>query len=226
MVLGIKNRTENWKTARCLSPFFEDRAARLARRLGETQTPPTANVKLELYWKGVRDWCSGRNKRESEERLVGSCRRLFPDLRERIERYSGFRYLRDGNYEVSSENQRARLLTNLVNTEIDIVLESPGRLYIGEAKYKSGFHADGKLVLVHQLVRQYVTATVLVDVLGCDREIVPFVVVEATGSGPSPKGDAWESGWRPHQVRFMVEQGWMSAENCLTWDALATVASE
>ena len=226
MVLGIKNRTENWKTARSLALFFGDRSARLAGRLGKPQTTPAADVKLELYWKGVRDWLSGGNKDEAEDHLLRSCRRLFPDLRKQIERYGGFRDLRDGNYEVASENQRTPLRNNLANTEIDIVLESPRRLYIGEAKYKSGLHADGKLVLVHQLVRQYVTAKVLVDVLGCDKEIVPFVVVDATGRGPGPKRDAWGSGGWPHQVRFMVEQGWMRPGNCLTWDALATMASE
>ena len=226
MVLGIENRTENWKTAQSLALFFGDRAARLAGRLGEPQTTAVDDVKLELYWKGVRDWLSGENKVEAEDQLVRSCRRLFPDLRKQVERHRGFRGLREGNYEVSSENQRTPLLNNLANTEIDIVLESPRRLYVGEAKYKSGFHASGKLVLVHQLVRQYVTAKVLVDVLGCDKEIVPFVVVDASGRGPGPKRDAWARGRQPHQVEFMLEQGWMSAENCLTWDALAAIASE
>ena len=70
------------------------------------------------------------------------------------------------------------------------------------------------------------TAKVLVEVLGCDKEIVPFVVVDATGRGPGPKRDACGSGRWLHQVRFMVEQGWMRPGNCLTWDALAMMASE
>ena len=188
MVLGIENRTENWKTARCLWPFFGDQAVLLARRLGESRATPAADVKLELYWKGVRDWCAEENKQECEERLVETCRRLFPDLRQRIQQYGRFRDLRAGNYEVLSEHQRARLVTNMVNTEIDIVLVSPERLYIGEAKYKSGFHASRKLVLVHQLVRQYVTAKVLVDVLRCDQEVVPFVVTEGTEGRPGVQG--------------------------------------
>ena len=212
MVLGIKNRTENWRTARCLRPFFDDRAVSIAQRLGEPQGTPTAKVSLELYWKGVRDWCAGRNKQQREEQLVGSSRKLFPDLRQRIEGYGHFRDLSDGNYEISSDTYRSRLVTNLVNTEIDIVLESPGRLYIGEAKSESNFHADGKLVLVHQLVRQYVMASVLVDVLRCSREIVPFVVVDRT-----------RGSW-PHQVQFMIAQRWMSEDNCLTWDDLQAMA--
>ena len=218
MVLGIDNRTENWKTARCLWPFFVDRAAcwALARRLGEAQATPTTEVNLELYWKGVRDWCAGRNKPQCEERLVESCRQQFQDLRQRIQRYGHFRDPRDGegNYELLSEKHRSKLVTNLLNTEIDIVLESPRRLYIGEAKSESSFHASGKLVLVHQLVRQYVMAKVLVDVLECGREVVPFVVVDSTRARKS------------HQVQFMVAQGWMSQENCLTWNALHTMAEE
>ena len=229
MVLKIENRTENWKTARCLQPFFGDLSVRLACELGEPLSTPTADVKLELYWKGVRDWCAAEGgKQKCEGRLVESYRKLFPDLRQRIERYGRFRHLcpRHYDYEVSEVSTRALLVNNLVNTEIDIVLESPKRLYIGEAKYKSGFHADGKLVLVHQLVRQYVMAKVLVDVLGCDREVIPFVVTEGAWGGSRAKGDVGKLAEPPHQVRFMLCQGWMSARNCLTWDALARMASE
>ena len=218
MVLGIHNRTENWKTARCLWPFFVDSTAclALARRLGEPQSTPAAGVNLELYWKGVRDWCAGKNKPQCEDRIVESCRQQFQDLRQRIQRYRRFRDLRgdEGNYELSSEEHRPKLVTNLINTEIDIVLETPRRLYIGEAKSESSFHASGKLVLVHQLVRQYVMAKVLVDILGCGREVVPFVVVDNT------------RGRRAHQVQFMVAQGWMSPENCLTWNVLHEIAKE
>lgn len=226
MVLGIENRTENWKTARCLSPLFGDRAVRLARRLGESRATPTVDVKLELFWKGARDWCAGKKKQECEEQLVESCRRLFPDLRQRIEQYGCFHDLRAGNYEVLSEDKRAQLVTNLTNTEIDIVLVSPESLYIGEAKYKSGFHASGKLVLVHQLVRQYVMANVLVDVLRCNRKVVPFVVTEGTEERPGSKAKARQQSPRSHQVRFLIDQNWMNAGNCLTWNAVTKMAAE
>ena len=216
MVLSIENRTENWRTARYLWPFCGERAIRLACRLGEPQNTPAADVKLELYWKGVRDWCAGRNKAQCEERLVESCRQQFQDLRQRIGRYGHFRPLRDGegNYAISSEEHRTKLVTNMLNTEIDIVLESPTRLYIGEAKSESSFHASGRLVLVHQLIRQYVMAKVLVDVTGSGREVVPFVVLDGT------------RGRLSHQVRFMVAQGWMRSENCLIWDTLQELARE
>ena len=212
MTIRIENRTENWKTAQSLSPLFGERAVFLARKLGEARTTPASDVRLELFWKGARDYCVGKNKEERKERLVASCRKLFPKLRKRIEAFDGFRDLRDCNYDIASEEQTKRLLNNLLNTEIDVVVKSPGRLYIGEAKFKSGFHADRKLVLVHQLVRQYVMASVLIDVTGSEQEVVPFVITEKC----SPSD----------QVRFMMQTCWMKPCNRLTWDNVAALASE
>ena len=95
---------------------------------------------------------------------MSSCRRLFPKLRDKIRTFDGFNVIQPHNYDIASGDQRQRLLNNLLNTEIDVVVKSPERLYIGEAKYKSGFHADGNLVLVHQIVRQYVMARLLIHV--------------------------------------------------------------
>ena len=66
---------------------------------------------------------------------------------------------------------------------IDIVLETTNRLFIGEAKLESALGSDSDHVLVHQLIRQYVMAHILLDVLVNravydSREVVPFVVVE------------------------------------------------
>ena len=47
-------------------------------------------------------------------------------------------------------------MNSLLGTEVDVVLETPKHLFIGEVKHESTFEADGKLVLVHQLMRQYV----------------------------------------------------------------------
>ena len=215
-VLEIENRTENWKTAHRLSPFFGADAAQLAYKLGEPPSTLPSTVKLELFWKGVRDWRAAKttkkDKRECNARLVESCRHQFKILRRDICRSKLFRELDVPNYAISSEAHRAQLITNLTNTEIDIVVESPDRLYIGEAKFLSSFDADGGLVLVHQLVRQYVMATVLLDVLGCSREVIPFVVTNETyvvGSNRCPR-----------QLTFMVRQGWMTESRFLTWDEL------
>ena len=216
MVLGIPNRTENWKTARCLSPFFGAGAAELAYKLGEPRSTPRPKVKLEFFWKGVRDWRACNAEKDGREAsvddLVECCRRQFRNLRRDICRCNLFDKLKDCNYAVSSETYRDQLITNLTNTEIDIVLESPKRLYIGEAKFKSSFGANGSLVLVHQLVRQYVMAKVLLEVLKCSREVVPFVVTDREYSTSSKRC--------PHQLKFMVQRGWMDEAHFLTWNAL------
>ena len=73
-ILEIENRTENWKTARYFSPFFEDEAAgiRLAKRLGAPQSTEQSEVQLELFWKGMRDYVhqGERNTREFSQNLV------------------------------------------------------------------------------------------------------------------------------------------------------------
>ena len=74
--------------------------------------------------------------------------------------------------------------------------------------------AVSKYVLVHQLIRQYVMAKILVDIRGEGHQVVPFLVTEEGASA------------RTHQVRFMVERGWMAPSHMLTWtDVRNLVAS-
>lgn len=208
MALGIVNRTENWKTARSLSPLFGDKAHLLAQRLGEQQPE---NVSLELFWKGARDYCAQEDREAARERLFAGCEQ-FGSLRQRVEEFDGFQELQPHNYDFSSDHTE-QLVDNLVNTEIDIVLESSQKLYIGEAKVESGFDAASKYVLVHQLIRQYVMAKILVDIRGEGRQVVPFLVTEEGASA------------RAHQVRFMVEQGWMEPSHMLTWTDVRNLAA-
>ena len=114
MVLEIKNRTENWKTARSMSSMFGDGAVHLARRLGEARETRPADVKLELFWKGVRDHRArpDTDKQQFDKELVGSYRCSFEDLGKRIEDYGGFRP-RARNYDVSNEHE-SMLVNNLV----------------------------------------------------------------------------------------------------------------
>ena len=68
------------------------------------------------------------------------------------------------------------------------------------------FSADKSLLLVHQLIRQYVTASLLVDRLECEIEVVPFLIV-----CDREKSKQYE------QVKFMCNQGWLREENILEW---------
>lgn len=213
-ILGIKNRTENWKTARTFAPFFnsETLKRKLVRKLEPSDAYPKY-VKLELFWKGMRDYMYAKGGKEpTADKLANIYNqpRLFRDLRSQIKEFQpkGVQQLRlpeDLNYRAESKHAKSDLRNNLANTEIDIVLETPKHLYIGEAKHEMGFGRDGSLVLVHQLIRQYVMAKVLVDLRDTGQEIVPFIV--------------WRGAKRqmPAQVQFMVKQGWLKQDNILTW---------
>ena len=209
-ILDIRNRTENWKTARSLSGLFGERAVHLAIRLGEPADTDPASVHLELYWKGVRDYCYQEGKQLSTEATARLYRCLFPRLRGEVKNYGGFRGLQNDNYAISTKDQKSNLVNNLFHTEIDVVMETPGRLYIGEAKYKTGFHAASKLVLVHQLIRQYVTAKMLVAMVGLDKEVIPFVI------GGNEKQD---------QVKFMIWSRRMREDHVLSWEEVEAMVN-
>ena len=111
------------------------------------------------------------------------------------------------DYEPGGENGESRLTNNVLGAEIDVVLETPDDLFIGEVKHEYAFGADGKLVLVHQLIRQFATATILLRLAGKDKEVVPFVV-----------GDSADYLKKTSQVRFMIFQGWLKEANVLNWE--------
>ena len=218
-ILGITNRTENWKTALYFSPLMGVRAARLARRLlpnKEGAALQAGDVNLELFWYGMRDYFQPR-KTTPEARsktLAGFYSELFPGLREDIKAFKGsgesqglpFQNLQDANYDVSTPDRRDRLAQNLLNTEVDIVMQTPRHLFVGEAKHESRFGARGRDFLTHQLIRQYVMACTLLELRREDLTVVPFVV-----------GNDRTYLAKTLQVQFMLEQGWMRDENILEW---------
>ena len=149
----------------------------------------------------MRDFMNGRDEKKWKAEIGKHYRnsKLFGNLRERVMDFAGFQALKEHNYDHS---ETEGLYGNLYNTEIDIVLESQHALYIGEAKGEMSLGADSKLVLVHQLIRQYVMANILVDLIGTQKCVVPFVV----GCNE-----------RQHQIQFMVEQGWLEKRHILQW---------
>lgn len=205
-ILGIENRTENWKTAQLIQGLCDPGKVALARRLGEPDGTQADDIRIELFWYGVRDGRPDLDGGSAE--VYNQC---FANLRQDIRDFrtpqNRGMTLQDHNYVVSQET-KARFFRNLQNTEIDIVLETPERLFVGEAKHESGLGRDGKLVLVHQLIRQYVTVTILLDLLCKKKKVVPFVVANA---------DKLESVKKTAQVNFMVCQGWLKSDNVLSW---------
>ena len=224
-ILGINNRTENWKTAYEFAPFFRDgnACAKLARTLEEGGSPTGNEVKIELFWKGMRDYVDKVGKPKEHE-LQDKCIKayyeteLFCGLRDDIQKFNkigtknALRIPNAWNYDPCKvepkpgQTGEGALFNNLRNTEVDIVLETPGHLFIGEAKDESVLGGSGPLVLVHQLIRQYVTARILLRVMGSEKEIVPFLVVA--------DNDYMK---RTGQVQFMISQEWLKKKNVLTW---------
>ena len=168
-------------------------------------------MRLELFWSGTRDYFHQEDKKldAEKDKLAKKYSELFPHLQEEIEEYRG-----SGKFQAPEESYaiprtspaRSKLASNLRNTEVDIVLESPTHLFIGEAKHLSTFGASGRDILTHQLIRQYVMACILVELSGRYRTVVPFVI-----------GDSGVDLGKRLQVQFMCDQGWMREENILEW---------
>ena len=214
-ILGIKNRTENWKTARSFAPFFGDEGAcrELAQRLlGET-LGPCSPVKIELFWRGGRDYA--HTKTIIGKAFADPYKRLFGGLRKQLQDFGMLEVPNDINYCADTHEGVKGLRSNVLNTEIDVVLETPRHIFIGEVKEESELGRDVKYVLVHQLIRQYVTTNILLDIIRVmgtskpNKQIVPFMVAN----------EGKLSGLKEHeQVEFMDHQGWLRKEdNILSW---------
>ena len=55
-ILGVENRTENWKTAVHFSPLFHGKCGQFAEKLGAIPVPEFGDAKIELFRKGMRDY--------------------------------------------------------------------------------------------------------------------------------------------------------------------------
>lgn len=220
-ILGINNRTENWKTAYEFAPFFRncDALGRLARKLGEPKEISGGDVHIELFWRGMRDYVNENRLGRAEDlfrpKFKTAYENLFPDLRKDICEFTReapknqFQTLKDKNYHAADASGEKGLYYNLRNTEIDIVLETPDTLFIGEAKQESNLRGRSDLVLVHQLIRQFVMARILLHLMESSKIVVPFLVVDK---------DKVESVKRTGQVRFMMDKYSLREDNVLIWD--------
>ena len=214
-ILGIDNRTENWRTACSLSPLVEDHDPRssLAKHLVGPNEQCGDSIEFELFWKGMRDYVHEHQDGIEAHAtrflaLYGDC---FPSLRQEVERSGVFKPLRAHNY-LAEDECKEKLYKNLLNTEIDIVLQTSTHLCIGEAKVSQRFDTKSKYVLVHQLIRQYVMAKILVKLIGSNKKIVPFVV-----------GDCREDLMKDGQVQFMIKAKYLHSRNVLSWSDLSKI---
>ncbi len=218
-ILGIENRTENWKTVEHFHGLSKDAKLNLIRTLSGIECLQSDTVQVELFWYGLRDYIESTDRSLNAGELRRKFNQLFPCLKTSVEAFRAdrppytFNELREGNYN-GSEEQEADLFDNLRNTEIDIAIESQTHLFIGEAKHESPLNTNGSYVLVHQLIRQFVMAKILVDVSGQSKMVVPFIV------GNSKETDGEQGLRNTVQVKFMIERRWLPERNILSWDAV------
>ena len=239
-ILGIENRTENWKTASHFAPFIGEAGAenrgRLARHLTENHEEQfgvqSNDAELELFWFGMRDYAPAQRgskrtateKQQDYTRITEMYRELFSGLRHDIEQFDTSHNTKLG---IPHRGYRCadmpddNLGSNVEGTEIDIVLKTESHLFIGEAKSQTAsFRRSPSYVLVHQLIRQYVTARICENLNARSQgsahlRIVPFVVVNM---------DKWNTFRSQEQIKFMFKQGWLKEANILTWETVAEIS--
>lgn len=216
-ILGIKNRTENWRTASVLSPLVERPGARISlasHLVGSREQLGEEKTKFELFWLGMRDYmnqCKHRRDPDYVDQVFDCYRDCFRNLRQEIENFPEFNDLKAHNYVVKDECKQ-KLYENLYHTEVDVVLQTQNHLCIGEAKYGQALRANSKHILVHQFIRQYVMARVLVEFTGSKKRVVPFVV-----------GDSRDRLMKNAQVKFMIKMKYLSERNVLSWHDLSEI---
>ena len=223
-ILGIKNRTENWKTVEHFHGLSDDAKARIVAKLLGSKDFDSSSIEIQSFWYGFRDYIAKCNDKgvnpPSPEQVGRAYRKIFEGLQSKVSEFRdkdyprAFATLQPRNYS-PSEKYFGQLFDNLRNTEADIVIRCGNKLLIGEAKYESSLNAESKYVLVHQLIRQHVMAKILVDIAGDNLEVQHFLV------GDACKLDSLKN---TVQVKFMKQQKWLRKENVLSWDCIAAIA--
>ena len=226
-ILGIDNRTENWKTVRKFYSLTSQGRRELVDLLldeGEPRPGPEEKIEMELFWHGIRDHMDqkGRKIKDLVDEFQKRYQWHFKSLRDEVKNFRAnehpykFADLEDHNYDGNHKYLTGRktdkLSENLTNTEIDIVLATSDYLFIGEAKHESELGTNANLVLVHQLIRQFVMVKVLLDLREESLKVVPFLVVDSAKLA---------SHLNTIQVKFMVNTGRLRRENVLCWDDIA-----
>ena len=69
-ILRIENRTENWKTAQLLDGLSDAGKVALVRKVGEPDATLANDIRIELFWYGVRDGKPVANAYEQDAGLA------------------------------------------------------------------------------------------------------------------------------------------------------------
>lgn len=168
----IINRAENNLTAKVFVTLFN--SIELSQRalifLG-LEKRERDDARIELFWKGFRDYAI--EHKDCREKFFDEYRKIIPGIRNALK---GTRlHIRDDFY---TAHDRDKLFNELRNTEIDAVIFTRSRIYMGEAKRKEKLGFNGRNILAHQIIRQRVMVEILKALTGDKREVVPFVVCD------------------------------------------------
>ena len=95
-ILGIENGTENWKTAVHFSPLFHGKCGQFAEKLGAIPAPESGDVKIERFWKGMRDYFyrESLSREDHVQRVVGIYDRNFSNLCQEVIAFQKFQGLK------------------------------------------------------------------------------------------------------------------------------------
>ncbi|REL27514.1 hypothetical protein DXX93_13735 [Thalassotalea euphylliae] len=220
-IFNINNRSESWRISRQFILGGYGLSNKLANKVvSNVGQELSGEVELELFWTGFRDYCHSQSITLENKSLLNEVgiafEKNFSTLFEQVESFNKRNTVKlridssKHNYRLNNQSL-CKLVKNLYHTEIDIVISTGNSLLVGEVKSEVSFNANSEYVLVHQLIRQYVMATILVHLLNINgqniTQITPFVIAEKNVS-------------RSAQVRFMIDSGWLHQSNIFDWSVL------
>jgi len=222
-MFGVENRSENWRLAKAFidkkDNFLEYKIADIV--LSNCNQKISGQLSYEFFWTGFRDYCHSVSIAKKNSalgfRVVDYYQKTFSNLLDNIHQYNiteNNPKLKLNNPEINyvvNEETKNIFLNNLYYTEVDIIIRAGSNLLIGEVKSTQTFGSNSKHVLVHQLLRQYIMVSTLVNEKqfqekhNCIFTIIPFVIANRNAE-------------RTAQVKIMKNLGWLVRGNVLNWD--------
>jgi hypothetical protein len=170
----IINRAENNLTAKVFVTLFNSlRPAGTLLRALELEEGKCNQVKMELFWKGFRDYAIGDS--QCRQKFYREYMRIIPGIRAAVK---STRLKMRGTFYTGDD--RDKLFNELRNTEVDVALFTDNKIYLGEAKRKEKLGSNGRNILAHQFLRQRVMVEVWKALNNDKRDLVSFIICDRT----------------------------------------------
>lgn len=171
-MIPVINRSENNITAKVFVTLFNctEKPEKSLILLG-LEKNSCQGFKLELFWKGFRDYAIFNS--DCREKFMVEYKKIIPFVRKAVEATK--LQVKDSFYSAEDEN---KIFNELRNTEIDVVIFTDSRIYIGEAKLKEKLGTNGRNILAHQVIRQRTMVETLKALTRDPREISSFIICD------------------------------------------------